>query len=129
MQFTSVQSLFLRSIIILFAHLCISLTQSCHSCFLTKLLCESLISSLHSTCSVYFMHCNLIIPIICEKIKMFLELSHKSVVKMLCTWLNLVILKVLPAHIYTLALKVLLLLEEPLKVLYWYFCEPVVAFC
>lgn len=92
-------------------------------------MCESLISSLHSTCSVYFMHCNLVIPIICDKIKMFLELRHKSVIKMLCTWLNLVILKVLPAHIYTLALKVLLLLEEPLKVLYWYCCEPVVAFC
>jgi hypothetical protein len=85
--------------------------------FLTKLLCAFLISSLHSTSSVYFMHCNLVILIIRGKIKMFLELRHKSVVKMLCTWLNLVILKVLPAHIYTLALKVLLLLEEPLKVL------------
>jgi len=75
------------------------------------------------------MHCNLVIPIICGKIKMFLELKHKSVVKMLYTWLNLIILKVLPARIYTLALKVLLLWEKPLKVLYWYCCEPVVAFC
>jgi hypothetical protein len=90
---------------------------------------EFLISSLHSTCSVYFMHCNLVIPIICGKIKTFLELRHKSVVKMLCTWLNLVILKVLPACIHTHALKVLVLLEEPLKVLYWYCCELVVAFC
>jgi hypothetical protein len=63
------------------------------------------------------MHCDLVIPIICGKITMFLELRKKFVVKMLSTWLNLVILKVLPARIYTLALKVLLLLEEPLKVL------------
>jgi len=61
--------------------------------------------------------------------KMFLELRHKFVVKMLCTWFNLVTLKVLPACIYTLALNVLLLLEEPLKILYWYCCEAVVAFC
>ena len=92
-------------------------------------MCEFLISSLHSTCSVYFMCCNLVIPIICGKIKMFLELRLKFVVKMLCTWFNLVILKVLPARIYTLALKVLLLLKEPLKILYWYCCETVVVFC
>jgi hypothetical protein len=72
---------------------------------------------------VCFIHCDLVIQIIYGRIKKFLELRHKFTVKMLCTELKLVILKVLPAHTYTLVLMVLLLLEAPLKVLFWYCCE------